>query len=120
MAAIRCGRWLLTMIVVACAAIFLSGLAVADTFTVKATSSATWKPSSKDIAKGDRIRWSNPTSITHNVKSRGSNWSYFQTLQSGERVSRAFKRRGTYKYRCTIHSSVSNGKCSGMCGRITV
>jgi plastocyanin len=54
------------------------------------------------------------------VKSRGSNWSYFRNVPVGTSVARTFTRRGTFRYYCTIHGSVVNGVCSGMCGSIVV
>ena len=57
---------------------------------------------------------------SHTVKSRGTNWSYFRNLPVGTSVTRTFNRRGTFRYYCTIHGSVVNGVCSGMCGRIVV
>jgi len=35
-------------------------------------------------------------------------------------VTRTFNKRGTFRYYCTIHGSVSNGVCDGMCGAIRV
>ena len=35
-------------------------------------------------------------------------------------MTRTFNQSGTFRYYCTIHGSVSNGNCSGMCGRIVV
>jgi plastocyanin len=78
-----------------------------------------WSPKVREITPGTTIRW-RAVDGSHNVKSRGSNWSYFRNLPSGTSVARTFNRRGTFRYYCTIHGNVSNGVCSGMCGRIVV
>src|SRR5688500_290613 len=78
-----------------------------------------WSPKTRSIVPGTTIRW-RATDGSHNVKSRGSNWSYFRSLPSGTAVGRTSNRRGTFRYYWTIHGSVSNGTCSGMCGRIVV
>ena len=101
-----------------------SALSVASfggTVRVKATSNKTWNPSSKTVAKGTKVVWKNPTGTKHTVTAYSNNWSKDTTIKPGERTSKTFNNRGTYKYRCTIHSIVSlEGTCSGMCGRIKV
>jgi plastocyanin len=78
-----------------------------------------WSPKVRSIVPGTTIRW-RAVDGSHNVKSRGANWSYFRSLPIGTSVARTFNRRGTFRYFCTIHGSVTNGVCSGMCGRIVV
>ena len=41
-------------------------------------------------------------------------------LAPGERTTQTFRKAGTFKYRCTVtgHSSVSDGRCVGMCGKV--
>ncbi len=99
-----------------------SGAADAVTVGVRGIFNGTrfvWSPKTRSIVPGTTIRW-RAIDGSHNVKSRGSNWSYFRSLPSGTSVARTFNRRGTFRYFCTIHGSVSNGVCSGMCGRIVV
>ena len=95
--------------------------AFAETFLVRGLFDGgfVWRPSPRSIDAGDAIRWK-AVEGNHNVQSRGSNWSYFRNLPEGTAVTRTFNRRGTYRYYCTIHGSVQNGVCSGMCGRIVV
>ena len=95
--------------------------ALADTVRVRGLfdGSYVWRRKTTSISAGDSIRWK-AVEGNHNVQSRGSNWSFFRTLPQGDSVTRTFDRRGTYKYYCTIHGSVQNGECSGMCGRIVV
>lgn len=78
-----------------------------------------WSPKSREITRGTAVRW-RAVDGSHNVKSRGANWSYFRSLPAGTTVRRTFNRRGRFRYYCTIHGSVSNGVCTGMCGRIVV
>lgn len=78
-----------------------------------------WSPKTRTVPPGTTIRW-RAVDGNHNIKSRGANWSYFRTLPLGSTRIRTFNRRGTFRYYCTIHGFVSNGVCSGMCGRIVV
>ena len=81
-----------------------------------------WSPGSQTIVKGDNIRWRNPLTGSHKVVAYGGNWSYDKTVPAGESVRKKFRRRGTFKFRCTLtgHSELSNGSCSGMCGKVVV
>jgi plastocyanin len=78
-----------------------------------------FSPKTTTVAKGARIIWKSVCS-SHTVTSYSSNWSKDTTLTQGQTTSRIFKSRGTFKFRCRFHSSVSNGVCSGMCGSIKV
>lgn len=78
-----------------------------------------WSPTMKAINRGVTVRW-RAVDGSHTVKSRGTNWSYFRNVPVGTAVTRTFNRLGTFRYYCTIHGSVVNGVCSGMCGRIVV
>jgi plastocyanin len=78
-----------------------------------------WSPKVREVTRGTTIRW-RAVDGNHDIKSRGSNWSYFRTLPLGTTRTRTFNRRGTFRYFCTIHGDVVNGVCSGMCGRIVV
>ena len=118
------GKVALAVAVAAIVALAALAPALGATSVVKAgknTSGAyVWKPSSKSIPKGDRISWRNPTSVTHNVVAYGGNWSYSRTIAPGDRAAKTFKRRGIFRYRCTIHSVKTSTGCTGMCGRINV
>jgi plastocyanin len=97
------------------------GSAQADTVRVRGIydGSWVWRPKSRSITEGDTVRWK-AVEGNHNVQSRGANWSFFRSLPEGTSVNRTFNRSGTFRYYCTLHGSVSNGNCSGMCGRIVV
>lgn len=87
---------------------------------VKATRDQTWSPDFKHISPGKRLVWKNPTGKDHTVTAYGGNWSKNTTLTPGSKTRKKFKREGTYRYRCTIHSTLSGDNCSGMCGLIHV
>ena len=111
------------VLAIACATIFgTAGSAGAVTVGVRGIFNGTryvWSPTVREISTGTTIRW-RAVDGSHTVKSRSSNWSYFRSVSVGTSVTRTFNRRGTFKYYCTIHGSVVNGVCSGMCGRIVV
>lgn len=90
------------------------------TFRVKATESRTWSPKSMTVAKRSKVVWKNPSDERHNVVSYKGPWSKSSDLPSGGRTSQTFKKAGTYKYRCSLHSKMDDGKCEGMCGSVTV
>jgi plastocyanin len=99
-----------------------SGIADAVTVGVRGVfngSRFVWSPTVRTIARGTTVRW-RAVDGNHTVKSRGANWSYFRNLPLGSSVARTFNRRGTFRFFCTIHGSLSNGVCTGMCGRIVV
>jgi plastocyanin len=98
------------------------GSASAETRRVRAISNGSsfvWKPKARSILEGDTIRWK-AVDGSHNIQSRGSNWSFFRSLPQGASVTRTFNNAGTYRYYCTIHGQASGGTCRGMCGRIVV
>ena len=106
-----------------CAGLLLAPAAEADTLIVKATANDRWNPDFRHIAPGDRISWRNPArhDDLHDLKSYGGNWNKDETLSPGERTRKRFPNTGVYKYRCVIHSNLSNGNCTGsMCGVIHV
>jgi plastocyanin len=96
--------------------------ALALTKRVRATPNRRWMPKAADIARGDSIRWTNPTGRTHDVTAydKGANWDFSRVLSPGEGVTRQFGTRGTFFYRCVRHSGIVGGKCQGMCGRVKV
>jgi plastocyanin len=86
----------------------LAPAAPADAATVvKATGNLTFKPKTLNVNKGTKVVWKNTCSCTHTVTATSNNWSKNTTLQSGDTTSFTFKRKGTYKYHCTIHAGMS-------------
>ena len=65
-----------------------------------------WRPSSVDIARGDRVRW-RAVLGNHNVRAYGGNWTYFRAINQGESVARRFRTRGTFRFFCSIHGDVA-------------
>jgi plastocyanin len=94
----------------------------AGTFRFKATCTGGchWAPSFKKVAKGTRIVWKNVSSTFHNVKSYRGHWLRKRDLAPGAKTHKRLRKHGVYLFRCTIHSTLVNGVCSGMCGKIKV
>lgn len=86
---------------------------------VKATGSQTFRPKRLSIGTGTKVVWK-AVSLTHTVTAYRGRWSKNTTITAGETTSFTFKNAGRYKYRCTIHSTLSNGVCTGMCGKVVV
>ena len=78
-----------------------------------------YSPKSVTVAKGAAVVWKSGCK-DHTVTSYSSNWSKNTTIHVGQSTSRTFTAKGTYKFRCRFHSSVSGGVCSGMCGSVRV
>ena len=85
------------------------------------TSSATghFKPKALSVAKDTKVKWRAVEGF-HTVTAYSRNWSKDSNLSVGNPTTFTFKRTGTFKYRCTFHSSLSNGVCSGMCAKVVV
>jgi plastocyanin len=112
----------LTLVIATATILGTAGIADAVTVGVRGNfngSRYVWSPQVRSVARGTTVRW-RAVEGSHNVKSRGANWSYFRTLPLGTSRTRTFTRRGTFRYFCTIHGNVVNGVCSGMCGSIVV
>ena len=95
------------------------GVPAASAATLVRGNSMRWHPATVTIARGGTIKWK-AVDTRHTVTSYGSNWSFSRSLSTGSSTTHTFNRRGTYRYYCTIHGSVSGGVCSGMCGKIAV
>lgn len=96
------------------------GVGLAKTYSVRAQSNDTWKKTHTYIGKGDSVRWKNPDIELHDLTSYAGRWDVSQQLNPGDTFKKRFKRKGTYSYRCTIHSGIVGGKCQGMCGFVHV
>ena len=82
-------------------------------------SSPHWSPSLTRITRGTTIEWLAVTN-DHHIAAYGGNWRYNQALPNGAHVDRRFPMSGTFLFRCLIHSTLANGVCQGMCGKIIV
>ena len=78
-----------------------------------------WKPGTTNIIHGTKVTWKGVSGF-HNVTSIGKNWSKSSSLSAGGTTSYTFKTAGTYRFRCTLHSTYdpATKKCSGMCGKV--
>ena len=114
------------VMVLTCSMLWIGAPSGAESFRVRAAGSESdgwsWMPATRHVAAGDKVVWRNPTDKTHTVTAYGRGWSKNVTLSPGERASQTFRRAGTFKYRCAVtgHSSVSDGRCVGMCGKVRV
>ncbi len=80
-----------------------------------------WSPHKVRITAGTVVRWTNPTGVRHVLKSYGGNWTFRRhPLLPGEAAHHRFNSTGIFRFFCTIHGSVVNGVCTGMCGRVRV
>ncbi|HJR46123.1 MAG TPA: hypothetical protein VJ927_11020 [Actinomycetota bacterium] len=99
-----------------------AGIASSAPVRVRATSGNEWDPSFRHVTTGTRIVWINPERLgrRHHLAAYGRGWSKDVVLESGERTGKRFRRVGSYKYRCRLHSQLQNGDCRGMCGVVHV
>lgn len=78
-----------------------------------------WTPTSVRVAAGTIVRWRGVSQL-HNVTAYGGNWAFSRPLPAGSVVRLRFRVAGTFLFRCTLHSTLTNGTCFGMCGRVVV
>jgi plastocyanin len=64
-----------------------------------------FKPKTITISKGTKVRWTNRGDVSHTTTSIKGLWDS-GTLAPGDTFSRVFKKAGTFKYHCTIHSTM--------------
>lgn len=78
-------------------------------------------PKLANVGTGTKVTWKSMSGV-HNVTSISKNWSKSSIFAPGSPTSYTFTRAGTYRYRCTYHSTynASTGKCVGQCGKIVV
>ena len=113
-------RKILVGCIAAALLVTMGGVGLADTFTVRATASDTWKKVHTYIGKGDSVRWKNPDSETHDLTAYGGGWTVKEQLAPGDTYKKRFRKKGTFRYRCVIHSGIVGGACKGMCGFVHV
>jgi len=78
-----------------------------------------WRPKVTSIHTGVKVVWK-AVSGSHTVTAYKGHWSKNTSLPQGHSTSFTFNSSGTYKFYCQIHGSVTNGVCTGMCGKIVV
>ena len=119
-------KWTKRLAVGAAAAVAVVGLAapsLGDTTRVKAVKNDNgkyrWVKDFVTINEGDKVVWRNPTNVNHTVTFyKGATKN--TTIGPDERTSKTFKSAGPKYYRCTIHSTLNDGDCKGMCGHVHV
>jgi plastocyanin len=106
--------------VAAAAALILVPAAIAQAAVrVRATDSQTFRPARLRIDAGTKVVWK-AVAGTHTVTAYRGDWSKDVEISAGETTSFRFDDAGRYKYRCMFHSTLSDGDCSGMCGKVIV
>ena len=80
-----------------------------------------WQPGTTSIVHGTKVTWK-AVSGSHTVTAISKNWSKSSSLSAGGTTSFTFKKVGTYRFRCTFHSTydAATKKCTGMCGKVVV
>jgi plastocyanin len=79
--------------------------------------SSHWTPARVRIDRGSRVKWI-AASYDHVLAAYGDNWTYSRPLAQGQSVTRRFGHAGIFRFRCTVHSTLVDGQCQGMCGKI--
>jgi plastocyanin len=78
-----------------------------------------WSPSAVSVERGGVVKWRGISKF-HDVIAYGGNWSFHQALPAGATVKRRFRGTGTFRFRCTYHSTLIGSTCTGMCGSVRV
>jgi plastocyanin len=110
-------------LIAAIAAILLlsaTGVVLAKTYTVRAVAGEKWRKVHTYIGKGDRVNWKNVDDELHDLTAYGGGWKVSEQLQPGDAFKKRFRKKGTFRYRCAIHSGIVAGACQGMCGFVHV
>jgi plastocyanin len=116
-------RVVMSVAVLLVTVLVLGSVASAATFRVRGKltdSGYRWRPKTLSVPSGSRVVWK-IVEGTHNVTSISNNWNKNSgNIGSGGSTAFTFNGGGTYRYRCTLHSTLSSGKCNGMCGKVVV
>jgi plastocyanin len=78
-----------------------------------------WSPKNVTISTGDTVTWK-AVRGNHTITAYGGNWTFNHHLRHGDTEDRTFGTAGTFLFRCRIHSTLTNGHCEGMCGKVVV
>lgn len=111
-------RRILTLL--ALAVVLTAAVPAHGAFLIRATSDGfAFRPARAEVDRGTRVVW-RAVGGTHTVTAYGGGWSKDTRITADETTGFTFRDRGTYRYRCRLHSSVVDGRCEGMCGRVRV
>jgi plastocyanin len=75
-----------------------------------------WRPVHTYIARGDQVRWTNPTNKVHDIKAYGRGWKFSKILSRARRRrsdSRSEERSGSGAFGTPRSSAVSARGCAG-------
>ena len=78
-----------------------------------------WSPAAVTVERGGVVKWRGISKF-HDVIAYGGNWSFHQALPAGLTVKKRFRGTGTFRFRCTYHSTLIGTTCTGMCGSVRV
>ena len=78
-----------------------------------------FRPKTLPVGVGTKVTWKAVAGF-HNVTATSKNWAKSSSFSIGSPTSYTFKKAGTFRYRCTIHSSLASGTCAGQCGKVLV
>lgn len=78
-----------------------SGAAAAETHLVTAKGVA-WRPPELKVSRGDVVEWKNVDIVPHNVVDERHRFAS-RNLEPGKSYKWKATRKGTFKYRCTLH-----------------
>jgi plastocyanin len=78
-----------------------------------------WSPTSVTIERDGVVRWRGVSKF-HDVVAYGGNWTFNKMLSVGAAVKKTFHQTGTFRFRCTYHSTLIGNTCTGMCGSVRV
>lgn len=78
-----------------------------------------FRPKVLEVGVGTKVTWK-AVAGSHTVTATSKNWSKDSLLSIGSPTSFTFSTSGTFRYRCTIHSSIDGGRCTGHCGKVIV
>jgi plastocyanin len=103
------------------ATMIVGGIAsTASAATIVRGKSSRWHPATVRVARGQTVKW-RAVDTHHAVRSYGPNWTFSAHLAKGtSSAPHKFRKRGTFKFYCLVHGSVSGGVCTGMCGKVVV
>lgn len=115
------------VLALACAMALTGVQLVQAAVVVKAVSSSTnvsgfaFKPARLEANPGTKVVWKSVVG-THTVTAISRNWNKDASFSPGDPTAFTFNQAGTYRYRCSFHSTYNGTtkKCSGMCGRVIV
>lgn len=82
-----------------------ASLAATDVQRVKMVDFA-FRAKTITISKGTRVRWTNKGAVAHTSTSNTGKWDS-GTIAPGGSFSRVFRAKGTFRYHCSIHSSMT-------------